>query len=98
MLSLFGSIAVLLHGMGETISFWHIAGLWSAVYFVTLVPISINGYGVQEVSMAFFFTTLGGVSEAGGLTIALLVRTLTMLASLPGAAAVPEIMAGRKAV
>lgn len=95
MICLFGSILILLDGMGETISFWTIAGLWSVVYFVTLVPISINGYGLQEVSMAFLFTNVGGVSHQSGLTIAILIRTITMLASLPGAAFVPGIMAGR---
>ena len=95
MICLFGSILILLNGMGETISFWTIAGLWSVVYFVTLVPISINGYGLQEVSMAFLFTNVGGVSHQSGLTIAILIRTITMLASLPGAAFVPGIMAGR---
>jgi uncharacterized membrane protein YbhN (UPF0104 family) len=97
MLCLFGSILILLNGMGETISFWSVAGLWSVVYFVTLVPISINGYGLQEVSMAFLFSNVGGVSHQSGLTIAILIRTITMLASLPGAAFVPGIMAGRNA-
>lgn len=97
MLCLFASIALLLDGMGEEMSFWLIAGLWSVVYFVTLVPISINGYGLQEISMTLLFTSIGGISRKSGLTIAILIRTLTILASLPGAAFVPGIMAGQSA-
>jgi uncharacterized membrane protein YbhN (UPF0104 family) len=94
MLCTFGQVWLLLGGMGEHISFWLVAGLWSATYFVTLLPISINGMGVQELSMAFFFTTFGGVSQASGLTLALLMRALQMLASLPGAFFIPGLVAG----
>lgn len=82
---LFLSIYVLLLAMHEPISIWLIAGLWSLVYFITLLPVSINGLGVQELSIAFAFTELGGVSEHTSLILALLVRTVFMLASLPGA-------------
>ncbi|MBN1537187.1 MAG: flippase-like domain-containing protein [Anaerolineales bacterium] len=95
MLCHFGTITLLLHGMGETITFWHVAGLWSFVYFITQIPISINGYGLQEVSMAFIYSNLGGISYQSSLTIALLLRTLVMFASLPGAFFVPGILEAR---
>jgi glycosyltransferase 2 family protein len=82
--------------MGERISFWMIMGLWSATYFVTLLPISINGMGVQELAMTFFYSAIGGISQPSGLTLALLMRALQMLASLPGALFIPDILAGRK--
>lgn len=95
MLFLFTSIWLLLNAMGEPVSFWLIAGMWSAVYFITLIPISINAYGVQELSLAFIFTQVGGVSASSALSVAILVRTLFMLASLPGAIFVPGILAAR---
>ena len=94
MLCVFGSIWILLPGMGEVISFWRIAGLWALTYFVTLLPISVNGLGVQELSMTFFFTTFGGISASSGLTIALFMRFLPMFASLPGAIFIPGMLAG----
>jgi len=96
MLSLFATLAILLEAMGDPLSFWLIAGFWSLVYFVTLLPISINGYGLQELSIALIFTRVGGISEPNALTVALLIRTLFIVASLPGAAFVPGIMAGRE--
>ncbi len=96
MLCDFTVIWLLLDGMQQPMPIWQIAGLWSVVYFVTLIPVSINGYGLQEVSMAFLYSNIGGVSESAGLTVALLVRTLTILASLPGAVFVPGILAGQK--
>jgi uncharacterized membrane protein YbhN (UPF0104 family) len=97
MLCVFGILALVYAGMGEGISFWLIAGLYSLVYLVTLLPISINGYGVQELIMTFIFSKVGGVSWAAGLTAALLFRTLMMLASVPGALFVPGILEREKA-
>ena len=96
MLCLFSVVSLILNGMGENIPFWLIGGLFSIVYFVTLLPFSINGYGIQEVSMTFIFSTVGGASLQSGLTMAILFRTLMMIASLPGAAFVPELLAGAK--
>jgi len=95
MLCTFGIVWLLLTGMGEQISFWMVMGLWSATYFVTLLPISVNGMGVQELAMSFFYTAIGGISAPSGLTLALLMRLIQMLASLPGALFLPQILAGK---
>jgi len=94
MLCFFGTITLLLGGMGEHLSIGMVGGLWSFVYFVTLIPISINGYGVQEISMAFIFTEVGGISLESGLAISVLFRTLLMLGSVPGVIFLPGIIAG----
>lgn len=94
MAGLFGVLYLIFQGEGEDISFWLIGGLYSIVYFITLLPFSINGYGIQEVSMTFIFSAVGGVSVQSALTAALLFRTMMMIASLPGAAFVPGLMAG----
>jgi uncharacterized membrane protein YbhN (UPF0104 family) len=57
----------------------------SVVYFVTLLPISINGLGVQEASFYSLFVNLGGVSPESALTLAFVYRLIMMFASLPGA-------------
>ena len=95
MFCLFMAIEILLGGLSEQMSFWMVAGLWSAVYFLTLIPISINGYGLQEVSLGVIFSRAGAISTQSSLTLALLIRTLTMLASLPGAIFIPGILAYR---
>jgi hypothetical protein len=96
MLCTYAMVWLLLGGMGEHISFWLIMGLWSATYFITLLPISINGMGVQELAMTFFYVAIGGISQSSGLTLVLLMRLMQMIASLPGAFFIPDIMAGRK--
>jgi glycosyltransferase 2 family protein len=92
MLCLFFILQLLLGGIGESMPFWLIGGLYSLVYFVTLIPISVNGYGLQEISMTLIFSNFGKASMSDGLTIAILFRTLMLLASLPGAFFLPDIL------
>lgn len=96
MFFLFTSLWILLAGMGESVSFWLIAGLWSLSYFVTLLPVSINGLGVQELSLTILFTAGAGISEPNALTLAFLIRILQMFASLPGAFFIPSVIVGKE--
>jgi uncharacterized protein (TIRG00374 family) len=96
MICLFLVITQLFAGMNQHISFWLTGGLYAIVYFITLLPISINGYGLQEVSMTFIFTNLAGAALGTGLATALLFRTLMVIASLPGAAFVPAMLSGHQ--
>lgn len=93
MLCLFGSIYILVDDLGSHASLWVIAGLWSITYFITLIPISINGYGVQELVFTFLLSNVVGMSPAVGATIALLIRAYFLVSSLPGAAFLPSILA-----
>jgi uncharacterized membrane protein YbhN (UPF0104 family) len=92
----FGILWILFAGLNDPIPYALVAGLYSVVYLVTLLPISINGYGLQELSISVIFSEIGGVSLQSSLTVALLFRTMTMLASLPGAFFVPGIIAGKE--
>lgn len=92
MACLFTMFSLLFGEMGDDYSFWLIGDMYSIAYFVTLAPISINGYGVQEISLTFVFSSLAGAPVSHSLTVALLYRTMTMLASLPGALYVPGIL------
>lgn len=96
MLCVFGAIWLFLGGMGEPVPFMLVGGLYSLVYFVTLLPLSINGYGIQEVSMTFVFSMVAGASTQSSLAAALLFRTVMMLGSLPGAIFVPGLLPGAK--
>src|SRR5512140_201028 len=87
------SMYVLIEGLGGHVGFWLIAGLWSLTYFVTLVPISINGYGVQELSLTYLLSSIGGLSTAASLTVAVLIRALYIAVSLVGAFYLPGILA-----
>jgi glycosyltransferase 2 family protein len=92
MLCLFGSIYLFVDDLGSHISFWMIAGLWSLTYFITLIPISINGYGLQELSFTFLMSHVAGLTPAMSLTVAVLIRAYFIIASLPGAVFMPSML------
>jgi glycosyltransferase 2 family protein len=87
------AIYLLLLGIDHHVSYWLVAGLYTLTYFVTLFPVSINGLGVQELSMTFLLIQLGGLSSSESATIALLTRLLFIITSLPGAFFLPSILA-----
>ncbi len=87
------AIYLLLLGIDHHVSYSLVAGLYTLTYFVTLFPISINGLGVQELSMTFLLTQLGGLSSSESATVALLTRVMFIVTSLPGAFFLPSILA-----
>jgi uncharacterized membrane protein YbhN (UPF0104 family) len=93
MVFIYLAIYILLLGIDHHVSYWLVAGLYTLTYFVTLFPISINGLGVQELSMTFLLTQLGGLTSSESATVALLTRLLFILTSLPGAFFLPSILA-----
>jgi len=93
MLCLFLAIYLFLDDLGTHVSFWMIAGLWSLTYFITLLPISINGYGLQELSFTYLFSTVAGVTPAMSLTVSVLIRAYFVISSLPGAFFLPAALA-----
>jgi glycosyltransferase 2 family protein len=93
MIFIFLTIFLLITGMGRHVSYWLIAGLYGLTYFITQIPISINGYGVQELSLTFLLSKFGGLSHSESLAIAVLIRVLFVITSLPGAFFLPSILA-----
>lgn len=92
MLCLFGSIYIFVDDLGSHVSFWMVAGLWSLTYFITLIPISINGYGLQELSFTFFMSNVAGLTPAVSLSVAVLIRGYFVFSSLPGAFFLPTVL------
>jgi uncharacterized membrane protein YbhN (UPF0104 family) len=79
--------------MEDPLQWWLIAGLWSMSYFITLMPFSIGGLGIREISITYIFQEIGGISVESALTLAVLLRAVDILASIPGAIFLPTILA-----
>lgn len=88
----FSILTLTLHGLSEPVPWFTVSGLWVLVYFITLIPISINGFGLQEISLSFVFQSFAGISVSNSLVLALIVRLVFMIASLPGAFFLPNIL------
>jgi len=92
-LSTFSAHFLLIHALGGEIEFWRLAGLLSLGYFIGLIPISINGYGWQELTASALLTGIGGIDISLSATVTLLIRLLSIFGSLPGAITLPAILA-----
>jgi uncharacterized membrane protein YbhN (UPF0104 family) len=94
MACLFGAMYILLEGMHEPLPYFTVAGLWSLVYVITLLPFTINALGLQELTITYAFNHLGGLSEANSVALALLVRLLFLLPSLLGVFFLSDVLPG----
>lgn len=92
MACIFAAVYLLIAGLDHRVSYGLIAGLWSLTYFVTLIPISVNGFGVQELSLTLLLSRIGGLNHSESLTVAILIRALFLTTSLPGAYFLPSIL------
>lgn len=70
--------------LGMPVTFWQVVGMQTVTYFLSLLPISVNGYGLREVAFTTLYTALGSTIEQAS-TLALATRFLMVLTTLPGA-------------
>ncbi len=92
----FTMIGMLIRALGGNLSFWEIGAIYSLSYFISQIPISISGWGLQEVSVTYLFSNLGGLDVQASLALAVLMRILYILATLPGVLSLPGILEAKK--
>lgn len=66
-----------------SVSFWHILFIAIITYFAIILPISVNGIGVQELSYVALLTLMQFTYEQAW-TVALIIRLITIVISLFG--------------
>lgn len=95
MTCIYGIVMLLIEGMGEKMPLHMVAGIWSLTYFISLLPVSINGLGLQEITITNLFAVLGGLQTATTLSLAVILRAIWMIGSLPGAFFLSSVIAGK---
>lgn len=75
--------------LGMPIKYYQVGGVTIIAYLVTLIPISINGYGIREVTITTLYTFLGFSTEAA-ISLAIITTMINLSASLIGALWLPE--------
>jgi glycosyltransferase 2 family protein len=84
-------LLLLARGIGIDVNLWIVAGISAITYFITLIPISINGLGIRELTMFALYTQVGASPEQAT-SLALLFRILSTIVSLPGSLVVGEAL------
>ncbi len=78
------AVWIVAQGLDIRVTIFDVAGATAVTYFLTLIPISINGYGVRELGMLALYVQLGASPEQAA-ALAILTRALLVAVSLPGA-------------
>jgi len=84
-------VLILAKDLGIPVSLADVAGATALTYFITIIPLSINGYGIRELAILVFYTYFGATSEQA-ILLALITRFLFLLVSLPGALWVGRVL------
>jgi uncharacterized membrane protein YbhN (UPF0104 family) len=78
--------------LGMNVTFVQVMAVQTVTYFLSVLPISVNGYGVREVTYATLFATLGASLEQAS-ALAVVTRFLIVLVTVPGALWVSRVAA-----
>lgn len=81
---IFLALWLMANGLGIVVGLDQVMGITAMTYLITLLPISINGYGLRELVITYFYMRFGASAEQAAI-FALLSRFLLMAATLPGA-------------
>lgn len=92
---LLSAVWILAIGIGIQVTIWQVIGISTVSYFITLLPISISGYGLREITFTSLYTLLGASLEQAS-ALALVSRILTTFVTLPGVIWMREIISASK--
>lgn len=94
---IFLGVWVIARGLGIHVALYQVMGINVLTYLLTLLPVSVNGYGVREVAMTTLYMQLGASLEQAS-TLALITRFFMLMQTLPGALWLPHILPARGVV
>ncbi len=77
------AVWVLSQGIGIQVSLWQVLGANTISYFITLLPISISGYGLREITVTSLYTLMGATLEQAT-ALALITRIISTIVTVPG--------------
>jgi uncharacterized membrane protein YbhN (UPF0104 family) len=89
----FLAIWLVARGLGIPVALYQVMGITGITYLLTLLPISVNGYGLREVAITTLYLPLGASLEQAA-TLAIITRFLSMLETLPGALWLSQVVSG----
>jgi uncharacterized protein (TIRG00374 family) len=88
---IFLGIWILARGLGMEIALYEVFGIMVLTYFISMLPISINGYGLREVAVTALYIQVGASLEQAS-TLAVITRFMLLLETLPGALWLSDIV------
>ncbi len=82
-LFVFTAVWLLANGLDIAVTLFQVIGVGAITYVLALLPISINGFGLREVSMTTLYVQLGATLEQAS-ALVVITRFILMIETLPG--------------
>lgn len=92
---IFLAVWLIANGLGIRVALYQVMGVNVLTYLLTLLPVSVNGYGLREVLVTTLYMQLGASLEQAA-TLAITTRFFMLLETLPGALWLGETLSGNK--
>jgi len=92
-LVIFLALFILARGLGIPVALHQVVGINVITYFITLLPVSVNGYGVREVAITGLYMQVGATFEQAA-ALAIVSRVMLVAETLPGVLWAPRLVAG----
>ncbi|HNZ13773.1 MAG TPA: lysylphosphatidylglycerol synthase transmembrane domain-containing protein [Anaerolineaceae bacterium] len=92
---IFLALFTLARGLGIPVALHQVIGINVVTYFLTLLPISVNGYGVREIAITGLYIQVGATLEQAA-ALAIISRLMLMAETLPGALWAPRLLPADK--
>jgi len=93
----FIAVWIIARGLKMEVTVLQVMGVMALTYLLTLLPISVNGYGLREIALTTLYLHLGATSEQA-ITLAVVTRFITMIETLPGAFWLTSVLATSSAL
>ncbi len=88
---IFLAVWMLARALGIRVTLIQVIGVMTITYLVSMLPISVNGYGVREVTLTTLYVQIGASLEQAS-TLAVITRFMLLLEALPGALWLSDIL------
>jgi glycosyltransferase 2 family protein len=85
------AIWLIARGLGMPVSIFQVMGISVITYLITMLPISINGYGLREVTETSLYISVGATLEQS-VALVLITRFFMLVETLPGALWLSQIL------
>ncbi len=94
-LIVFTAVWILARALEISVSISQVIGVGAVIYVLTLLPISINGFGLREVTMTTLYVQLGATLEQAS-ALVVVTRFILMVETLPGAVWISDMLATKE--
>ncbi len=92
----FYAVWLLARGLGMQVTLWQVIGVGALTNVLSVLPISINGLGLREVTMTALYTQIGASLEQAS-ALVVVTRFILMIETLPGALWISDMLATKDA-